>query len=176
MLQIKSKTPLWIFAFLACLLLTAVHQTAAAEEEPLKIDWNDLIPKDVSDEAIEELMQKNATIDEDNDTVFYDPKAFPITKKLNGKTIRIPGYVVPLDLELTEIKEFLLVPYFGACIHVPPPPPNQIIYVKTKHPLKLKGLDYAVEVTGRLSTAVKESGIANTGYTLESKNIVPFKE
>lgn len=148
----------------------------AAEDKVLKIDWNDLIPKDVADETIEELMRKSATIDEENDTIFYDPKIFPIVKKLDGKRVRIPGYVVPLDLELTEIKEFLLVPYFGACIHVPPPPPNQIIYVKTAKPLKLKGLDYAVEVTGRLNVKVKESGIANTGYTLESELIEPFKE
>lgn len=175
-LKIRLSPLIGFLALIACLLLPPAAMLTAAEQPVLKIDWNDLIPKDVSDETIEKLMQKGATYDEDEDTVFFDPKIFPIVKKLNGKNVRIPGYVVPLDMELTEIREFLLVPYFGACIHVPPPPPNQIIYVKTAKPLKLKGLDYAVEVTGRLSTSSRESGIANTGYTLTSDAIVPYKE
>ena len=53
-----------------------------------------------------------------------------VVAELNGKRVRIGGYVVPLDFEATTIKEFLLVPFVGACIHVPPPPANQIVYVK----------------------------------------------
>ncbi|PLX45021.1 MAG: DUF3299 domain-containing protein [Hyphomicrobiales bacterium] len=176
MKSLKHVTGLLVVAALMLGLAAGPAPVHAADDEVLKIDWTDLIPKEVSDETISELMEKGAKLDEENDTIFYDPKIFPMVKTLNGKTVRIPGYVVPLDMELTEIKEFLLVPYFGACIHVPPPPPNQIIYVKTKKPLNLKGLDYAVEVTGKISTAIKESGVANTGYTLESKAIVPYEE
>jgi hypothetical protein len=42
---------------------------------------------------------------------------------------RVPGYMVPLEDNLEEVTEFLLVPYPGACLHVPPPPPNQIVHV-----------------------------------------------
>ncbi len=61
----------------------------------------------------------------------------PINKKMHGQRVKIPGYIVPLDWENSaELKEILLVPYFGACIHLPPPPANQIIYIKLQNPLK----------------------------------------
>ena len=50
--------------------------------------------------------------------------------ELNGKVVRIPGYLLPLEFEDKKVVEFLLVPWVGACIHTPPPPPNQIIHVK----------------------------------------------
>ena len=50
--------------------------------------------------------------------------------ELNGKMIRIPGYLLPLEFEDKKVIEFLLVPWVGACIHTPPPPPNQIVHVK----------------------------------------------
>ena len=50
---------------------------------------------------------------------------------LNGAQVRIPGYVLPLEFEGTRVREFLLVPYVGACIHVPAPPPNQMVFVRT---------------------------------------------
>ena len=59
-----------------------------------------------------------------------------VVPELDGKRVRIGGYVVPLDFEATNVKEFLLVPFVGACIHVPPPPPNQIIYVKSAKGLR----------------------------------------
>jgi len=68
-----------------------------------------------------------------------DLRAAPIVKELNGKYVKIPGYIVPLefDFEKGTFSEFLLAPYFGACIHVPPPPSNQIVYVKSASPLSV---------------------------------------
>jgi hypothetical protein len=51
-------------------------------------------------------------------------------EELDGQLVKIPGFMVPLDDAAESVSEFLLVPYAGACIHVPPPPPNQIVYVK----------------------------------------------
>jgi len=51
---------------------------------------------------------------------------------LDGRDVKLPGYVLPLDFDGTLVKSFLLVPYVGACIHVPPPPPNQIVFVQLK--------------------------------------------
>jgi hypothetical protein len=48
----------------------------------------------------------------------------PTNPAVEGMKARLPGYVVPLDTQPAGIKEFLLVPYFGACIHSPPPPAN----------------------------------------------------
>jgi hypothetical protein len=73
-----------------------------------------------------------------------------VVTELDGKRVRIGGYVVPLDFEAATIKEFLLVPFVGACIHVPPPPPNQIIYVKTAKGFDVAGSFDPVYVTGTL--------------------------
>ena len=76
-----------------------------------------------------------------------------VVTELHGRLIRIPGYLLPLETTGTKVREFLLVPYFGACIHVPPPPPNQIIHVKmTKGSYTSKGLFEPVWVTGVIST------------------------
>ena len=71
-------------------------------------------------------------------------------RQLIGKSIKIPGFAVPLEGDdgFEYIDEFLLVPYFGACIHVPPPPPNQVIYVILDKPVYFEKLMYAVWVSG----------------------------
>ena len=71
-------------------------------------------------------------------------------RKLMGKPIKIPGFAVPLEGDdgFEYVKEFLLVPTFGACIHVPPPPPNQVIYVILDKPVYFEKLMYAVWVSG----------------------------
>jgi hypothetical protein len=61
--------------------------------------------------------------------------------ELNGKNIRIPGYLLPLEFEDKKVIEFLLVPWVGACIHTPPPSPNQIIHVKLN-----KGFDIGDDI------------------------------
>ena len=60
---------------------------------------------------------------------------------LSGKQVRIPGYLLPLEFKDKKVTEFLLVPWVGACIHTPPPPPNQIVHVKLD-----KGYDVGDEV------------------------------
>ena len=71
-------------------------------------------------------------------------------RKLMGKPIKIPGFAVPLEGDdgFEYVKEFLLVPTFGACIHVPPPPPNQVIHVILDKPVYFEKLMYAVWVSG----------------------------
>ena len=97
------------------------------------------------------------------DLVQYDYHRKIIPQRLqsiDGKLIRVPGYVVPLigdfggDFETLE--EFLLVPVYGMCIHVPPPPPNQVIYVKMNEPVEVEKLFDAVWVTGQLQIDVSE--------------------
>jgi hypothetical protein len=73
--------------------------------------------------------------------------------ELNGSNIRLPGYLLPLEFEDKKVTEFLLVPWVGACIHTPPPPPNQIVHVKLA-----KGFDIGDEVF----TAVWVSGLMKT--------------
>ncbi len=102
--------------------------------------------------------------------------AAAVVTDLDGKRVRIGGYVVPLDFEATNIKEFLLVPFVGACIHVPPPPPNQIIYVKAEKGFDVAGSFDPVYVTGTLKVASQYTGLAETGYTIDADKVETRKE
>jgi hypothetical protein len=109
-----------------------------------------------------------------------------IVEELNGQLVRIPGYLLPLEISGTKITEFLLVPYVGACIHVPPPPPNQIIYVKAtkSDAYNSKKIFEPVWVTGVISakSMVKDlylvdgSAGINIGYTMKADHIEPYKK
>ncbi len=100
-----------------------------------------------------------------------------IIKSFDKKLIRIPGYVVPLEFtEDLKITEFFLVPYFGACLHLPPPPPNQIIYVKYKKGLKTEVLFNPFWVTGTVSTKLKVATDTMAAYQLKADKVVIYSE
>ncbi len=109
-----------------------------------------------------------------------------IVEELNGQRVRIPGYLLPLEMFETKVKEFLLVPYVGACIHVPPPPPNQIVHVNIvgKEGYRLKSMYEPVWVSGEISVKsvvrdlylVDGSAAINIGYTMQANRIEPYKE
>jgi hypothetical protein len=110
----------------------------------------------------------------------------PITNAgLDGQLVRLPGYVLPLEFGSgKKITEFLLVPWVGACIHTPPPPPNQIVHVKAERAIELDGLFTPVWVTGKMTTVgTKRSlfltdGSANidVAYSLRAQDVVPYVE
>jgi len=103
---------------------------------------------------------------------------------LNGQTVRLPGYLLPLEFSGKQVSEFLLVPWVGACIHTPPPPPNQIVHVKPEKPVEMSGMFAPVWVTGQMTTgAIKKSlslvdGSADidVGYSLRASRVEPYKE
>src|SRR5271165_1345471 len=99
-----------------------------------------------------------------------------VVQELDGKRVHIGGYVVPLDFEATNVKEFLLVPFVGACIHVPPPPPNQIIYVKTAKGFEVAGSFDPVYVTGTIKVASQYTGLAETGYSIDAEKVETRKQ
>jgi uncharacterized protein len=99
-----------------------------------------------------------------------------VVTEFNGKRVKIGGYVVPLDFEATTIKEFLLVPFVGACIHVPPPPANQIVYVKSDKGVEIGGQFDPVWVTGTLKTETAFTGLADAGYTINADEVEHRKE
>ncbi len=106
---------------------------------------------------------------------YSNGKATDTLKKLEGKLVRIPGFVVPLDDFQEEGAEFLLVPYYGACVHTPPPPPNQIVMVAMtgRKAIKLNLFD-AVWMSGRLKIASVESPYGTVGYQLEGLKVEPY--
>jgi hypothetical protein len=103
---------------------------------------------------------------------------------LNGQNVRLPGYLLPLEFSGRQVSEFLLVPWVGACIHTPPPPPNQIVHVKPEKPIEMSGMFAPIWVTGLLTTgAIKKSlslvdGSADidVGYSLRASRVEPYKE
>jgi hypothetical protein len=98
----------------------------------------------------------------------------PVVADWDGKAVSIGGYVVPLDFESTSIKEFLLVPFVGACIHVPPPPANQIIYVSSGQAFTASGQFDPVKVTGTLRVTSASTGLADAGYRLDAVAVEPI--
>lgn len=108
-----------------------------------------------------------------------------VVNNLNGKKVRLPGYILPLEMSGTKVSEFLLVPYIGACIHVPPPPPNQIVFVKTaaEKAYNSKQLFEPVWVTGVISvqSMVKDlflvdgSAGIDIGYAMQANQIEPYE-
>jgi uncharacterized protein len=92
----------------------------------------------------------------------------PTVAAMDGAAVKLPGYVVPLEEVKGELKEFLLVPYFGACVHTPPPPANQIIHVVAAQPFKgFRSMD-AVWVSGTLKTVRQNSVMGMSGYRMDA--------
>lgn len=94
------------------------------------------------------------------------PGTFTVNPELISAKIRLEGFAVPLDMEGALVRRFLLVPYFGACIHMPPPPPNQIVSVTLADPLRLPSLDAIIAVEGTLVAERSETRVAGAAYAL----------
>lgn len=93
---------------------------------------------------------------------------------LDGKVIRIPGFMVPLDDNQSEVTEFLLVPTAGACIHVPPPPPNQMIYVRMQADAHTKVSWGPIWLEGKLKIASSDSPYGKVGFEVAGISTRPF--
>jgi len=148
-------------------------------------------PRDSENEALYEEVEKampaikEADIDIDDVLAKRKKTRTAVVEELNGKRVRVPGYLLPLELDGTEVTEFFLVPYVGACIHVPPPPPNQIVHVKLveNESYQAKKLFEPVWVTGIISatSTVKElflvdgSADINTGYSMKADRVEPYQ-
>jgi len=137
-------------------------------EQVKELYWEDLMPEGFNALAPPPVSHENSMAQ-------LQPDA-PLVEELNGMQVRIPGFVVPLEGSADSTTEFLLVPYFGACIHVPPPPSNQIVYVKFAKGVKIDNLYDAIWVTGKLSTQGWKGDIASVGYTLQGDEISSFDD
>jgi hypothetical protein len=96
---------------------------------------------------------------------------------LNNKLVSVPGFMVPLEDDADEVTEFLLVPFSGACIHVPPPPPNQMIYVKLLRSQKAKmSFSEPIVVTGHLRVQNVDSPYGSVSYSLDGDAVRPYEQ
>lgn len=166
-------------AILLALCLAAMPLQAADSYPEIK--WEGLLPKgwDPASEF------KGLDLSKLQDT---DPRAMealeklrtmwdnaPVEHALNGKQVRIAGFALPLERKGDKVTEFLLVPYFGACVHTPPPPANQIIHAKSSKPLSDVGMMKAVWVYGTLTVQRAETGWGVAGYRLTVSRVEPYR-
>ncbi len=174
----------WVMLALALAVAPAPPALAATPDGVQELEWEDLIPKDWDPlsgfEALFDGGAENLSDDSPEAIAMFDAyleavRSAPVVGDLDGREIRLPGFVVPLDFDgAGTTSEFLLVPYFGACIHVPPPPPNQIVYVTTQPGYPLEDLFDAVWVTGVISTKAHLNEVGDAGYTMHATIVEPF--
>ncbi|MCS6948474.1 MAG: DUF3299 domain-containing protein [Steroidobacteraceae bacterium] len=101
---------------------------------------------------------------------------FSVNKELHGAQVKLPGFIVPLEINKNQlITEFFLVPYVGACIHVPPPPPNQIVYVKVDKGVAIDSIWEAYWVTGKLAINNTTTRLGASAYQLTAEKIEIYK-
>ena len=174
----------FLLLLLPLTLLTNNPAIAGNNAEPL--EWDQLIPPGQSVENLVEEYRQKYNIDElpDGDPILVElmkklqtlQKNAPLNEALDGRLVKLAGYVVPLETDGQKSTEFILVPYFGACIHVPPPPANQTVYVtvKNKEGAAIRKLYDVVWVTGRITTQRFNADIADAGYTLEAVAVEPY--
>ena len=140
---------------------------------PREITWDDLIPPGV---PYAEIIGEG-DLNETTDTwrPIFDANATKLNPALHGAYVRLPGFVIPLEQGADGVTEFVLVPYVGACIHTPPPPPNQLVLVRTIDPWPSEGLWEPVWVQGRMSTQLMSTAVAETGYAMTADNIQVYE-
>ena len=107
-----------------------------------------------------------------------------VNNKLDGKKIRMAGYLLPLEFSDDGVTDFLLVPYVGACIHVPPPPPNQIVFVRLRKKFLVTELFTAVWIDGTMKTRASSKKLTlvdgtadiSIGYHIDDGSAAPYRE
>ena len=150
---------------------------AAADSQYREITWEDMIPEGAEqpkEYSIEDLHNLGEILAEEEEAEHVGRQT---VAELAGQKIKLPAYVIPLEGDENASTEFLLVPYFGACIHVPPPPPNQVIYGDSKDGIESKLFD-AVWAYGTMQIETINSEMAESGYSLkvDKVEILDFEE
>ncbi|QHQ35801.1 DUF3299 domain-containing protein [Algicella marina] len=152
--------------------LASLTATGLRAEEIIDLEWSDLVPEG----NMTPMPELQAILPHDETAMAStQPKSSGVRSDWNGRTVRLSGFIIPLDYVGTGVSAFMLVPYVGACIHVPPPPANQLILVTTEQPYDSKGLFEPVTVTGMFGTASTETQLAEVGYALSADRIVRFR-
>ena len=156
------------------------------------LEWPDLIPPKI----LEILMNPPSYLDEIEDGSAADQigsglkgsapsdsedayqqalVSTEINSELNGAMVRIPGFIVPLEFDDEQtVTQFFVVPYFGACLHMPPPPPNQIILVNSPQGVQLSALYDPFWVKGELRTTFQENDMATSAYSMAMLDLEPY--
>ena len=170
-------------------LLTVSHIVIAKDIRIL--EWDEMMPEGYVESLIKlsetSSFSATDTFSFDDDTeeaqnayneLRNNLASAPIVHELDNQLVKIAGFIVPLDFDFDSetFQNFLLVPYFGACIHTPPPPSNQIVHVTSKTALNQEWLDYAVWASGLLTTQSKDSQQGFAGYSMHDVSLEEYSE
>lgn len=164
--------------FFVVLLLSSLHTLYASELRTLK--WEEMIPEGAAPlptpEPLHDLNQLADILTSESGPAAVQQQAnAPVVAELDGIRIKLPGYIVPLTIDdNSRITDFLLVPYFGACIHVPPPPSNQIVYVYSEGGVAMGDIWQPYWIEGTLHVESFSSDIADTGYRAKAEQVYPY--
>jgi len=201
----KNRLANYIFYLIIILLVSACadnteHSNNSDKTNYQEIEWEELDPNDpqeVEYSTPESLGLNPESFDLNNDEYIDEYNQLPglreltsghvglpsqaysvgVVSEMDGKNIRLPGFIVPVEFEGENlVTEFFLVPYFGACIHQPPPPPNQTIYVTTEKPIKFQGIYDPVWVMGTIKTERTGNDIATAAYKIDLNRIEAYTE
>lgn len=191
------KTYSLLLSSLFLVVLTTASQMAQAKGKVSyhQVEWPDLIPEkelqallnppeslndvpdgDVADQISNTLAAVMNPKGPQND---YERALIStnVREEFNHRLIRIPGFIVPIEFDDEQkVTEMFLVPFFGACLHMPPPPPNQIIYATSKEGIKLETLMDAFWLEGKMSTALVKNDMATAAYSMRIDSVEPYYE
>jgi hypothetical protein len=147
-----------------------------------ELDWEALIPPEwrpdklMADYKVDDLADDDPRALELMEKLQALWQQAPVIPELDGKRVRLPGFVVPLEADAETMGEFLLVPYYGACIHVPPPPANQTVHVVTAEGGEYHGgLFDTVWVNGTLKVERLSNELGDAGYRLDAVLVEPYE-
>ncbi len=148
-----------------------------ADPSALSLKWEDLVPMEEREIIQQTLNDLSAMSHGDSLGAFpFEAPEIPysMVEDYNDERIKLPGYVVPVGFRGEAISEFLLVPFIGACIHVPPPPPNQLVLVQPITPFIMDDTWEPIYATGTFKTSSVSTELADVGYIMWGADVVPL--
>lgn len=156
---------------LAAASLGLLLAATASADEVRELEWVDLMPEE--EQTAWERASEN--VDHSGYASAEEFQSWETVGELDGERIRIPGFVVPIETDGEgKLRTFFLVPYFGACIHVPPPPANQIIYGRLEEPIEMVNIWDAFYMEGTLNIEEVSNETADSAYTMAVESLKPY--
>ena len=161
-----------------CLVLAACAERTQVPAKPVttfaEIDWKDLIPPDEIENYHLAVAFSMRNIDHNSEQRAAQFGSFKTVTAMEGRPVSLAGYVVPLDTDdHGRMTAFFFVPTMGACIHVPPPPPDQMVYVTLSQPTQAPQLGDSRWLRGTLHTQTHDSDIASAAYSMQDAQLAP---